>query len=868
MGNKIALVFKSARRDVNVSAAHGKISGVSGGGARWIVTLENAATEPGPFATRVTVRTSDAGFSFFLRDVFREYPIFVPEYGVAVTEADDARDYDELAGDIAANGGKSNLERIAEAPETSFESCLDGERELKSPAWLGVSRDIRLFEVGIRDYCAEMWDCVTPRRFGELMRDEEIEADHIKYCFMAGRGIGCESNVTRRLEDGILPILNSVNTDNDIVYETQYFVTNEFSPLDEAHVAGTDMLVADLHGAGHMLTPEQQERADELEKEEKERTSREELVMYIRVRALNTAQAPRYAYVKLPDPLPGREYMRGLKHVPRYDGESGLGVLPSGRVYLVARLDGRPVPHSEMNVLLQPGREIEYVFMLPHSPLPHERALALAENDYSARLEECRRFWYSRLAKNAELHVPEKRIDEMIHAGLLHTEMVYFGREPDGAVLPAIGVYTAIGSESSPAIQFLDSLANHRLAERALQYFIEKQHDDGFIQNFGGYMLETGYALWTMGEHYLYTRDEDWAKRVARNVIAACEYNLRWREQNLDEALRGNGYGMISGKVADPDDMFHSFALNSGAYAGFVAASRLLANAAPEYAEKYGRLSEEYRRDILDALRENLINAPLIPLGNGRWIPSFPAWTENPGALSLYAEGGTWYSHGASIIRDIIGVQYLCLHGLLDCAGETAEMLENYLAEYICARNVVFSQPYYSPHPYLNLMRGNVKAFLSEFYNNFAGLADRGTYSFWEHYWHASPHKLHEEGWFLMRCRWMLWLEAGDELRLLAGVPRAWLEDGRELSAEGVKSLFGRLSFRVCSKLSEGRITAKVRLERADGETPRRILLRLPHPDERVHASSVTGGVYCAERECVELECSGKINEFEVELRF
>ena len=84
---------------------------------------------------------------------------------------------------------------------------------------------------------------------------------HIKYNFMAGRGIGCESNLVRTLEDGVLPILNAKNTDNNIIYETQYFVTNEFSPLDKEHVEGTEVLVADAHGAGHMFTPEQQEKA-------------------------------------------------------------------------------------------------------------------------------------------------------------------------------------------------------------------------------------------------------------------------------------------------------------------------------------------------------------------------------------------------------------------------------------------------------------------------------------------------------------------------------------------------------------------------------------------------------------------------------
>ena len=868
MGKKIAMIFAQEQKRIDVSAAYGTVVGTECiDGCRWQVSFEDERLAPGAFQTRVTVRAEKFGFSFFLRDINSENPVYIPQYGVAVTCACDGRSYDAIAADIKAKGGKSNLEKIAEAPEVSFESAVAGNRELKSYTWLGISRDMRIFEVGIRDYCAEMWDCVTPRNLGEYCRDDEIETDHIKYNFMTGRGIGCESNLVRTLEDGVLPILNAKNTDNDIVYETQYFVTNEFSPLDKEHVEGTEMLVADAHGAGHMLTPEQQKKADLLIAEDKARG--EETVMYIRVRATNTAAAPRYAFVHLPDPLPSREYMKGLKYVPTYDGDHGFGMLPSGRVYLVAVLNGEPVPQNEMNVLVQPNESIEYVFMLPHSPIPLERAKALAKNDYNERLAECKKFWYSRLAESASIHVPEKRIDEMIRAGLLHIDVGYFGKEPDGAVVPIVGVYTAIGSESSPGIQFLDSMSNHKLAERALQFFIEKQHDDGFIQNFGGYMLETGFALWSLGQHYLYTRDEEWAKRVSKNVIAACEYNVRWREQNLDESLRRHGYGMISGKVADPDDLFHSYMLNSGMYAGFAGAAELLKKSEPEYAEKYRRLAAEHRDNILESLEESLIEAPVIPLGNGKWVPSLAMWTEYPGTFSLYSEGGAWYSHGSATIREILGVEYLPLHGVLDPKGEICGFVQDFWADYLCARNVAFSQPYYSPHPYINLMRGEVKAYISEFYNNMSALADRTTYSFWEHYFHASPHKLHEETWFLMRCRWMLWLEDGSDLRLLAGIPRAWMEDGKIISADGVSSIYGRLSFKVESKLSEGLVSAKVRFERNNASAPKRILLRLPHPDENARAVSVNIGRYCPECECVVLECGDDpISEFAVELRF
>jgi hypothetical protein len=818
--------------------------------------------DAGAYATRISVKTVCFGFTFFLRDVNSNYPIYIPQYGVAVTCADDLRAYSEIAEAVVRSSGMSELEKIEAAPETTYERSLQGLRKLDSPTWLGLARDIRIFEVGIRDYCAESWDSVSPKFFSVPEKLPELGELPVKYCFMAGRGIGCEKNITRRLEDGVLPIVNAANMDADIIYNTRYFVTNEVSPLDASHVRGTDMYIADLHGAGHMLTREQQAHADSLCDAELFRE--DETVMYIRVEAVNTSCAPRYSFVRIPDPLPGREHARYTFELPHYDGETGFGILSNGKVFLVATLNGKPVPQEEMSVLIQPGEKIEYVFKIPHAPIDKERASALALNDYSQRFTECKQYWQAKLNDAARISVPETRIDEMIRAGLLHIDVAYFGLEPDQPVVPIVGVYTAIGSESSPGIQFLDSMAKTQLAERALQFFVEKQHDDGFMQNFGGYMLETGFALWSMGEHYRYGAGVEWARSVAESVKKACEYTIRWRAQSLGDELKNKGYGMIDGKVADPNDLFHSFMLNSGAYAGFVAAAEILEKIDPEAAAKYGALAAEHKQNIRESLTENMALSPVVPLGNGCWVPSVSPWTEYPGALSLYAEGGKWYSHATSTIRDILNVQYLMLHGVVDPRELEAEFILNYFADFLCARNVAFSQPYYSPHVYSNLQRGEVKAFLSEFYNGFASLSDRGTYSFWEHYHHASPHKLHEETWFLMRCRWMLYLEDGSSLKLLPGVPRAWLEDGKTIYVDGVKSHFGTLSYRVDSMIGVGRIKVSVSLE---GEVmPDKLIVRIPHPCEGKKAVSVSRGYYDAAAETITL--SNFTGQAEIEVVF
>jgi hypothetical protein len=194
---------------------------------------------------------------------------------------------------------------------------------------------------------------------------------------------------------------------------------------------------------------------------------------------------------------------------------------------------------------------------------------------------------------------------------------------------------------------------------------------------------------------------------------------------------------------------------------------------------------------------------------------------------------------------------YLLLQEVVDPAEPLAQRLVDASAELFTVRNVGFSQPYYQRQDWAHLQRGEVKAFLKTYYNGLASLADRETYTFWEHYFHASPHKTHEEAWFLMQTRWMLYQEHGSTLRLLSGIPRAWLAEGQTITLRDVASYFGRLSLEVTAALDRGEIGALVR---CPGERrPQRVELRLPHP-QGLRATSAVGGAYEAARETVVIE--------------
>ncbi|MCC6362315.1 MAG: hypothetical protein IT165_02255 [Bryobacterales bacterium] len=853
-GRRIAVEWRGGQPEGELSVTGGSLAGLSVARGRGAVTGNNrfGATAPGPFRLEIQLSGSEAAYgpasaivtvnttrnpvSFFLRDVRAGYPIYIPAYGVAVTDASDARSYQQIENAVRARGLQTKLESVAAEPEADFESAAANTRSLMCQTWLGLGRDVRIFGV------SERLDWIQPRFHGREVPLPETGDKPTRYNFLMGRGWGAVDKITRRLENGALPILRGTLVDDDITYNMTAFVALESRSLTRENVRGTHFLVADGYGAGHMFTKQQQAEHDSLLPAEMNQP--EETVLFVRITAVNTSAVPRYAFFKNPAPTATRGY--------QFDGAEGFAAYPSGRVFAVSLVNGKPLSAEEVAIDLKPGEAAQIEFRLPNRPISRERAMKLRSASFEERHGECRLYWQQKLDAAAQIRLPEQRITEMLRAGLLHLDLITYGLEPEGTLTSTIGVYSAIGSESSPIIQFMDSMGWHDTARRALMYFLDKQHDDGFIQNFGGYMLETGAVLWSIGEHYRYTHDDAWVRQIAPKLIKACEYLRKWRARNLRDDLRGKGYGMLEGKTADPEDPFRSFMLNGYAYLGMARVAETLATTDPAQSEKWRKEADALKSDIRAALFGVMGRSPVVSLANGTWSPTAPPWVEYRGPLMLFADGGNWFTHGAMVSRDsLLGPVYLIFQEVLEPNEDASTFLLNFHNDLMTTRNVAFSQPYYSRHPISHLRRGEVKAFLKAYYNTLSSLADRQTYTFWEHYFGASPHKTHEEGWFLMDSRWMLYMERGAGIDLLPGIPRAYLGNGKRIELNKVATYFGPLSLRVDSDLDRGRIQATV--DCPGDRKPAFVDVRLPHPQGR-KATRVEGGKYNPETERVRVE--------------
>jgi hypothetical protein len=652
-----------------------------------------------------------------------------------------------------------------------------------------------------------------------------------------------EDNLVRRLDDGILPILNTTKKDDGIEYQTTTFVALEYSDMSGTKKYGTHYLVADSSSYGHMFTPGQREMLKSLVPEEKNKP--EETVLFLRAVAVNLSGSPRYAWFR--SVRPGSGWWQKFSY--NFNSGTGFSSFSADRVFGISKLNGKPLPNEEIAVLLQPGEKAVFEFCIPHNPVSNERAKKLAGQSFDSKLLDCREFWKAKLGKAARITLPEKRIEEMINAGINHLDLITYGIDPEGTLAPSVGVYSPIGTESSPIIQFYSSMGLHDIARRSLNYFLDKQHEDGMIQNFGGYMVETGAALWSMGEYFRYSGDSAWVRINQSKILKACEFLISWRERNKVDSLIGKGYGMIDGKVADPEDPYHQYMLNAYAYLGITRAAEMLGSTDPVNSGRFRKEAVLWKEDIRRSLFNSMAGSPVVPLGDGTWSPTVPPWTEATTLRLLYLKPETFLSHGTFSVSDaMLGPLYLVFCEVFDPKEEVSRILLNYHTELFYQRNAAFSQPYYSRHNWIQIKLGMVKPFLKTYYNTFSALADRETYTFWEHLYKVSVHKTHEEAWFLMETRWMLYLEDGEKLRLLPGVPRKWLENGQTIDVKNASSYFGPLSFTAHSNAGNNSIEASVNC--SQDRRPAEIVFRLPHPEGKLPVK-VTGGEYDAGTESV-----------------
>jgi hypothetical protein len=141
----------------------------------------------------------------------------------------------------------------------------------------------------------------------------------------------------------------------------------------------------------------------------------------------------------------------------------------------------------------------------------------------------------------------------------------------------------------------------------------------------------------------------------------------------------------------------------------------------------------------------------------------------------------------------------------------------------------------------MHLVADDVPAFLRTFLNGYAvDVIPESGYIFNEHAVHGPPDKIFEEAAFLERFRDLLVMEDGENLWLARATPRAWLQQGKQITVKNAPTHFGNLDYEIVSDVDHGEISAVIRLPTR--RPIHEVWLRLRHPTSAPMKSVTVNG--------------------------
>ncbi|MFI5187989.1 MAG: hypothetical protein ACHQF0_14760, partial [Chitinophagales bacterium] len=98
-------VLNGSLTKIEITKGHGKIFDnrfefSQPGNVRITLEIDSVQNNPGPEPTIISIKTTTNSFSFFLRDVSKNFPIYIPDYSVVVLQDSDNRSFSEVRSNI------------------------------------------------------------------------------------------------------------------------------------------------------------------------------------------------------------------------------------------------------------------------------------------------------------------------------------------------------------------------------------------------------------------------------------------------------------------------------------------------------------------------------------------------------------------------------------------------------------------------------------------------------------------------------------------------------------------------------------------------------------------------------------------------
>jgi hypothetical protein len=549
----------------------------------------------------------------------------------------------------------------------------------------------------------------------------------------------------------------------------------------------------------------------------------------------------------------------------------------------------------ELQMKPRETRSIDIVMAGSSKLYPESERNRMAGEDFQKALRKAETDWDRTLEAGMKLNLPEPRLND-IYKRLILSCLQNVPRQPDTPWLlpqhcPSLDGGLVWPWEFAYVLIPLDSLGFHSEMEACLCWFTEHQSGvgkhgadigpEGEVTSKRGcyvgvgsprWMNETGSVLWMLAEHYRYTRDAEWLKANRPGILAACEWIRQQRAAT--RTLDSNGkpvahFGLLpKGRPHDWEGHFYYFCWTDGyTYKGLAETATAFRTAGAKEAERLSDEAEEYRRCILDTLKQVAVNDP----GTGLlYVPNTVYFRRgDPEYVGVWVADGPRVLFDVGILDPVRDVKYW--QSLLDMIQRNPGVLGGLMCRFGADGGAVrWDQKSDSPFWYIFstelywhrdfLARGELEKSLLVFYNSLVYGVTPDLFETLErvnvadsNYAPLQPNAS-SNGRVLSMIRRLV-IDEQDEARgtlwLLRGCPRRWFAPGKSVSLRDAPTLFGKTALRTAC--TDRAVTVDVDVP-ADPAL-KRLCVAVRHPTRRQPSRVMVNGVTTAiENEIVTVE--------------
>jgi hypothetical protein len=782
-------------------------------------------SDPNTFdRTLVTVTNDSEAFTFKVDDL-KDGTLYLPQYGAAILSEGDERDYSSVAKAVHQSGQKTLYDRITEMPEQTWASAWNGMPPKKSRIIFILGMDGSRQKFGLdRD------GQISFHRNDKFMkglpaRDTprlELEGAPVRFQFSLP-----DKPVERHLEEESIPTcITTWDRDGVRITQTAFATTLDGTKANGGPPVADECAVAMARFDFTNTTSSSQ---------------RSELPIMIR-------DAETYEQIRLDGQgfIWNSNKLRGqvIAHV--------LPVASSNRLQWSATL----TPHEHKSLIVK----------VPYLPLilPSESS-ALATLDFERERKATGDYWRRVLDKSARLITPEPVLNEFYRAVaghlLINSEFAP-GNDVRFARVSSFN-YGAYGNESCMMVVDLDRRGYHQQAAECLEAWLKYQGTVGLPGDFdskegvlygaagyesGGYNQHHGWILWTLAEHYRFTRDEAWLRHAAPGIVAGANWIIR--ETGRTKGRQALAQGLLPpGDLEDIGDWWTWLSTSCYTWRGLDGAAWALEQIHHPEAPRIRAAAETYHKNLVDHFMAASARSPVVRLRDGTAVPQIPSYVQRRGRsfgwICQTLEGAIHLMITKAIDPKSLQAQLILkdYEDNLFLSNQYGYTLDDF-DKYWFGRGGMSMQACLLLDVEAYLYRDDVKQALRAMFNAIALNHFPDVHMNTEHAlpamgdWAGDHYKTSDEG---NACGWLRYLfvrEEGDTLLIGQAVPREWLKPRQTCGLENGATYFGTIS--ILYHGGEGSITAS--LEGAKRNPPREIRVRFRTPGERPLAKVKVNG--------------------------